>query len=363
MKIIIVLGHPAHFHLFKNIIYQLTTNGNIIKVVISEKDILQKLLEENSIEYEVFAFRKKSETLFNKGLKIIKSTLLLKKIVKNFKPDLMVGSLTQPAFISLFTGIPYIFAGEDDITYTFLQGLVTYPFVSSILAPEPTKVGIFKFKKISYNGYQKLSYLHPNVFKPDISLLKAIDKNKPFYVIRLVNLNAYHDIGAKGFNENVLDTLIKKLSKHGNVFITSEVQVKNKYKQYKLPVNIKDIHHLIYFAEIYIGDSQSMAVEAAVLGTPSIRFNNFAGKISVLSQLEHQYELTYSIKTYEPERLFQTINKLLSAHEIKNEFQQRRQKMLADKIDVTAFMVWFIENYPESKQIMKENPDYQYRFK
>jgi hypothetical protein len=37
--------------------------------------------------------------------------------------------------------------------------------------------------------------------------------------------------------------------------------------------------------------------------------------------------------------------------------------MIKDKIDVTAFMVWFIENYPESKRIMKENPDYQYKFK
>ena len=37
--------------------------------------------------------------------------------------------------------------------------------------------------------------------------------------------------------------------------------------------------------------------------------------------------------------------------------------MLADKIDVTAFLVWFVENYPQSFQIMKENPDYQLRFK
>jgi len=37
--------------------------------------------------------------------------------------------------------------------------------------------------------------------------------------------------------------------------------------------------------------------------------------------------------------------------------------MLKDKIDVTAFLVWFIENWPESFNIMKENPDYQYRFK
>ena len=38
-----------------------------------------------------------------------------------------------------------------------------------------------------------------------------------------------------------------------------------------------------------------MAVEAAMLGTPSLRFNDFAGKIGVLEELEHKYELTFAI--------------------------------------------------------------------
>ena len=47
----------------------------------------------------------------------------------------------------------------------------------------------------------------------------------------------------------------------------------------------------------------------------------------------------------------------------KEVWEKRRKKMLADKIDVTAFMVWLIENYPESVKIMKKNPDYQLRFR
>ena len=57
------------------------------------------------------------------------------------------------------------------------------------------------------------------------------------------------------------------------------------------------------------------------------------------------------------------IEELLNTQNLKQEFQNRRQKMLADKIDVTAFMVWFVENYSQSVKIMKENPDYQYNFK
>jgi len=105
-----------------------------------------------------------------------------------------------------------------------------------------------------------------------------------------------------------------------------------------------------------------MIAEAAVLGTPSIRFNDFAGKLGYLEELEHKYGLTYGIKTSEPEKLYQKIEELLNTPDLKEEWKKRRQKMLSEKIDVTAFMVWFIENYPESVAIMKKNPDYQYKF-
>lgn len=100
-----------------------------------------------------------------------------------------------------------------------------------------------------------------------------------------------------------------------------------------------------------------------MLGVPSIRFSDIAGMISVLEELEKVYGLTFGIPTSAPERLFEKINELLSLSDLNREFENRRQRMLEDKIDITAFMVWFIENYPESVKIMKENPDYQNKFK
>ena len=40
-----------------------------------------------------------------------------------------------------------------------------------------------------------------------------------------------------------------------------------------------------------------------------------------------------------------------------------RFRMLAEKIDLAKFLVWFIEDYPESRKIMSENPDYQFNFR
>ena len=45
------------------------------------------------------------------------------------------------------------------------------------------------------------------------------------------------------------------------------------------------------------------------------------------------------------------------------EWQRRQKKMLSEKIDVTAFLLWFVENYPESADVMKTNPEFQNRFR
>ena len=106
-----------------------------------------------------------------------------------------------------------------------------------------------------------------------------------------------------------------------------------------------------------------MSVEAAMLGTPSIRFSDFAGKISVLEELEYKYGLTYGIRPSNPEKLIRTIKKLISTPNLKDVWQHLRWKMLSEKIDVTAFMVWLIENYPKSVRLIKNNPEYQFKFK
>ena len=86
-------------------------------------------------------------------------------------------------------------------------------------------------------------------------------------------------------------------------------------------------------------------------------------KISVLEELEHQYGLTFAIPSAQPQLLFAKIDELLAIPDLKLEWQQRRKRMLQDKIDVTAFYTWFIENYPESVKTMQQNPDFQKNFK
>ena len=153
------------------------------------------------------------------------------------------------------------------------------------------------------------------------------------------------------------------LKTKGKVFITTERDIDNEFKPYQLKVSPEKAHSLMYYATMLVGDSQTMTSEAAVLGTPAIRCNTFVGRIHYLEEEEHKYGLTYGFRPEQSEEMFEKMEELLSMPNLKEEWQSRRQKMLSEKIDYAPFLTWFIENYPESRETMKENPDCQFRFR
>ena len=106
--------------------------------------------------------------------------------------------------------------------------------------------------------------------------------------------------------------IINYLKSKGNVFISSERKLSNDLNKYKIKISPKDIHHFLYYSTLYIGDSQTMAAECAILGTPFIRFNDFVGKLSYLDELENHYQLGYWYSLNNKSDLIPLIQKLLS---------------------------------------------------
>ena len=51
-----------------------------------------------------------------------------------------------------------------------------------------------------------------------------------------------------------------------------------------------------------------------------------------------------------------------NTEDLNKTWKSKRAKMLKDMIDVTGFVVWFIEFFPESKKILIEDPHYHLRF-
>jgi hypothetical protein len=132
------------------------------------------------------------------------------------------------------------------------------------------------------------------------------------------------------------------------VLITSEGKMDQELEKYRVRVSPEKIHDLLYYAQMFIGDSQTMTTEAAVLGVPAIRCNSFVGKddMSNFIELEEKYNLIFNFS--DSEEALKKALELIQISGLKNEWSKKREKLLGDKIDVTAFIVWFIENYPKS---------------
>jgi uncharacterized protein len=275
----------------------------------------------------------------------------------------LVGTSVENTHIGKLLGIPTINVNEDDHDVVPLYSKLSYPFASTILSPSTCTTGPWEKKTIHYKGYHELAYLHPNNFTPNIEIVKKyVNPGSPYFIIRFAKLSAHHDKGIKGINDDVAHKLIRMLEPHGQIIITSEKKLNPDFEPYRVNINPIHMHHIMAFATIYIGDSQTMAAEAGVLGTPFIRFNDFVGRIGYLEELENKYKLGFGIRPSEPSKLFSTLNYLLALKSIKTIFAEKRLEMLKEKIDVNRFMIWFIEKYPISKKMMTQKPDCQMKF-
>lgn len=364
MKILIYLGHPAHFHLFRNTIVSLKNKGHEINVLIKKKDILESLLLNSNIEYHNILPRGRKDNKAGIAWGMIKRDWRLLRFCISNRPNLLIGTSTEIGHVGTILNIPSINVNEDDWDVVPLYSKISYPWSKHILSPRVCNNGKWEGKSIKYEGYHELAYLHPDHFSPSKKVLEKYNiPDEPYFIIRFAKLKAHHDAGMRGISDKLAMKIIDLLQPHGKIYITAERSMGDAFEPYRLNLDPLDIHHIMAFASLYIGDSQTMAAEAGVLGTPFIRFNDFVGRIGYLNELENLYNLGYGILPDEPERLLDTITTLLTMANRHNEFEQRRREMLKEKINFAEFMTWLIERYPESIKKIKSDPDYQYNFR
>lgn len=363
MKIVVYFGHPAQYLFLRATLKELIKQ-NDVKILIKSKDILEDLIEEDGFLYTNILKNNRGNSKLSIIISLFKRLIRLFPYFVNFKPNVVISTDASIAILGRLFNIKCISITEDD--YDIIKSLadITYPFTNTILCPKVCNVGKWNEKKIGYDGYMKLAYLHPQIFKPNIEIIQKYSLEKDYAIVRLAKLQAFHDIGVNGISNLLLDTIIKTLkNKNIRTYISAENQIDEKYMNYLLKINPSDMHHVLSYAKVLVCDSQSMSVESSMLGVPSIRYSNFAGKISVLEELEKKYELTFGIKEGDEKILIEKLNELIADNSLKDTFQKRRLKMLNDKINVTNFLIWFIQNYPNSVKTLQVNPDFQLSFK
>ena len=359
-RYLFLFSHPAQFLFAREMIIRLQNVGHRVHILIKSKDVLEHLVKDSGLAYVNIQpnYRKSGklgilQSLYHRNRELY-------AYIKKHPVDLMIGTDASIAQVGRWKGIKTITVLEDDYPVIRELALLTYPFTDHIIVPAICDVGRFGSKKIGYPGYMKLAYLAPDIFIPDRSKVRLPDE--PYCLLRLSALQAHHDDGVQGLHDDILETMIRILEKKRRVYISSEKELKPRFKPYLLEPDPGHIHHYLSFSDLLLSDSQSMSVEAALLGVPSIRYSDFAGKISVLNELE-EYGLTFGVTPGDDDQLAETARHIIETRNRKAEYQQRRKRMLSDKIDITAFYTWLLGEYPDSVLQLKKNPDEIERFR
>ena len=356
MKILIDIGHPAHIHYFKNLAHILEHKGHQFLFVVRERDSTIELIKSTGFDY--ISRGKGGHGIIQKLLMIPKIDRFIFKVAQKFKPDMFL-SFSSPyaAHISSILRKPHITL--DDTEHAKFEHWLCRPFSDIVLSPSCYNDKLWS-NQLTFDSFLELCYLHPNYFQPDRSVLERIGlkEDEKYCILRFVSWDANHDVGQKGLSYQDKIELVNILSKVCRLFISSEEKLDDRLKKYQLPIHPSDLHNALAFSSLYIGEGGTTASEAVALGVPAIYINSLrAGSLDE----EEQRGMLFQLRT--TDEIKTCALKILNDKNSKNNFFEKQEKLLNDKIDPTAFLVWFIENYPESKRIMKENPDYQYRFK
>jgi predicted glycosyltransferase len=230
------------------------------------------------------------------------------------------------------------------------------PFIKAIITPNFFRENLGK-KQIRVECFKELSYLHPNYYTPNINIYKylGINKEDQFVLLRFNAFDAVHDIGITGISKNDKLNLVKRLEKYFTIFISSEDKIQPELESYILKTPKSRIHDVLYYAKLFVCDTQTMATEAAILGTPVIRSNSFVGPTDMgnFIELEKRYGLMFNIKDLQ--MVIKKAEELIQKPDLKKEWQAKREILLTDKCDITKLMVCFIENYPISIKELKKD--------
>lgn len=349
MNILIDIGHPAHVHMFRCFAHDMISKGHKILFTIRDKEFEKNLLDAEKLPY-VNLGRKRTGK-FSRMLYYLRCEWKVFCIARRFKADIFLshGSIVAAHVASLLHKPAIAF--ED--TFNMEQVKMYLPFTSVVLTSDYDHP-IHDGRVLKYPGYNELLYMHPHRFQPksreEVFRMLGISSSERYVLLRFVSWRATHDKGHKGVTyENKLE-VVQRMSQYARVFISSESPLPEELVSYKLPTAPEMIGHVMAHATMVFGESATMVSEAAILGVPGIYIDD-TGRYYT-NDLQKHYGLCwcYTESVVDQEAAISKAVELLSMspHELETQMHRASQSLLSEKIDVTAFLIWFVENYPES---------------
>lgn len=339
MKYLFELNHPKHYYQFKYVMAKLKEDGNDVKVVARDKDVLLNVLQQEHVDYELFGHH--SKKMFWKVFGTIPILFKYGSMMRRYDPDVVVSKASFYAvLLARVQGRKSVIFPDSEVVKVTNKYVV--PLATKVITPETFGLDYGK-KHMRIKGLFEDCYLSPGVFTPDETVLEKYGMQRPYALFRFVGWFANHDVGNEGFSLEQKIQLVKEVEKYMKVYVSSEKTLPDELSHCQLPAPASLIHHVLAFADLYLGDSQTMATESALLGTPAIRSNSFVGDndMTNFKVLENKYGLLKNIASFE-EVEHTAID--FAQQSRKEEWMEKRKEYYAITGDFNQQIVYILEN-------------------
>lgn len=340
MRILVDLLHPAHVHVFRAFIREAQARGDDVLVTARDKDVTADLLKEFGIPHTVIS--EQATGLVGLLREWGQRTARLAGIARSFRPDVMTGIMgVSIAPVGRALGIPSVVLYDTEFAAT--TNRFVYPLAAAVVTPDCYSAPV-RGNHIRYPSYHELAYLHPAQFLPDAAVVEhsGIDPGSTFSIVRFVSWEASHDRGELALSGEQKRRLVARLSDHGGVLISSEAPLPPDLEPFAYGGPPGVLHHTMSFASVVVGESATMASEAAVLGTPAVYIAK-TGR-GYIDDLEQRYGL---VRHFQPDEFADALEAAVRFldKDAQDAAHRAREALLVDKIDLTEWMLDFFEQY------------------
>jgi predicted glycosyltransferase len=325
--------------------------GHSFLITARDKEVSHDLLNRYSIPF--YNRGKGGMGLLGKLLYMLKADWFIYRKARTFKPDLFLSfASTYAAHAAFLSGKPHI--ALDDTEHAKFELMLYTPFTKVILSPD-CFIGSLGEKQIRIPAFIEFLYLHRVRFKPDENIRTDLDlkTGQKLTLLRFISWSASHDIGQKGIPDAEKIKLVRKFQDMGYVVrISAEGALLPELEPFRLKIESHRIHDVLAQSDVFIGESGTMSTEACLLGTPAFFVNSLDAGVF---REEVQRGLLWHFQSGED--VTEKIISILNTTDFEAKHRMAVQKLHAEKIDFTGFLVWFIEHFPLSSLEIKNNPD------
>jgi predicted glycosyltransferase len=342
VNILLFINTPAQVHEFKYVAQALETRGHNIMILARDYECTLPLLDAYKLRYGVYGQAKRRG--YRRALELIPYVRKAHHLARKFKPDILVGTGIISAYASILFRKPCIVFTDTETAS--VEHFLYKPIIRAICTPACFRKDMGS-KHVRYNGFKELAYLHPDYFKPDDSIhnLLGINSGERYVILRLNPLDAFHDISIRGFSYKDRLKLVNALEPYARVFISSDAELHPSLDKYAINIPAHRIHDAEYYAQLLVTDAGTMLTEAAILGTPGIHCSGYVARkcYGNFIELEEKYQIIFTYS--DPDQAIAKAVELIKQPDLKQQWQKKRQALLADKIDVLKFIVEAIESH------------------